>query len=62
MSTALWNDLLDFDGQLQETERQVHDNIRAFCDKRLMPGITEGTQDIHSLILGPGQTGLQAFS
>jgi len=44
MTTAPWNDLLNFDGQLQESERQVRDSIRAFCDKRLMPGIIEANR------------------
>jgi glutaryl-CoA dehydrogenase len=49
MTNAPWNDLLNFEGQLAEDERQVRDSIRAFCDKRLMPGIVranrEGTFD-----------------
>ncbi|WP_420390133.1 acyl-CoA dehydrogenase [Marinobacter sp.] len=44
MTTAPWNDLLNFDGQLEESERQVRDSIRAFCDKRLMPGITDANR------------------
>ncbi|WP_339800850.1 acyl-CoA dehydrogenase [uncultured Marinobacter sp.] len=40
MASAPWDDLLQFDSQLDETERQVRDSIRGFCDSRLMPGIT----------------------
>jgi len=45
MSKAPWNDLLDFEGQLAEDERQVRDSIRAFCDKRLMPGILQANRE-----------------
>ncbi|TGN39322.1 acyl-CoA dehydrogenase [Marinobacter confluentis] len=45
MSQSPWNDLLDFEGQLAEDERQVRDAIRAFCDKRLMPGILQANRD-----------------
>ena len=38
------DDLLQFDKQLDETERQVRDSIRSFCDQRLMPGITEANR------------------
>jgi glutaryl-CoA dehydrogenase len=44
MASAPWNDLLDFDCQLDETERQVRDSIRSFCDEQLMPGITEANR------------------
>ena len=44
MASAPWNDLLDFDGQRDETERQVRDSIRSFCDEQLMPGITEANR------------------
>jgi glutaryl-CoA dehydrogenase len=44
MASAPWNDLLDFDAQLDETERQVRDSIRSFCDEQLMPGITEANR------------------
>ncbi|EHJ02686.1 acyl-CoA dehydrogenase [Marinobacter flavimaris] len=44
MAFAPWNDLLDFDSQLDETERQVRDSIRSFCDQQLMPGITEANR------------------
>tara|TARA_B100002003_G_scaffold156711_1_gene145370 strand:- start:14 stop:1183 length:1170 start_codon:yes stop_codon:yes gene_type:complete len=44
MASAPWNDLLDFDSQLDETERQVRDSIRSFCDEQLMPGITEANR------------------
>lgn len=44
MASAPWNDLLDFDGQLDETERQVRDSIRSFCDEQLMPGINEANR------------------
>lgn len=44
MASAPWNDLLDFDGQLDETERQVRDSIRSFCYEQLMPGITEANR------------------
>jgi len=44
MASAPWNDLLDFDSQLDETERQVRDSIRSFCDQQLMPGITEANR------------------
>ncbi|SFL98179.1 acyl-CoA dehydrogenase [Marinobacter zhejiangensis] len=44
MASAPWDDLLQFDKQLDETERQVRDSIRAFCDQRLMPGITEANR------------------
>lgn len=45
MSNAPWNDLLDFEGQLEADERQVRDSIRAFCDKRLMPGIVQANRE-----------------
>jgi len=45
MSQSPWNDLLDFEGQLAEDERQVRDSIRAFCDKRLMPGILQANRE-----------------
>ncbi len=44
MTSAPWNDLLDLEGQLSGEERQVRDSIRAFCDKRLMPGIVEANR------------------
>lgn len=44
MSSASWDDLLHLDEQLDETERQVRDSIRSFCDQRLMPGITEANR------------------
>eukprot|EP00903_Cladosiphon_okamuranus_P004596 g4594.t1 len=44
MASAPWNDLLDFDSQLDETERQVRDSIRSFCDEQLMPGIIEANR------------------
>ncbi|MTI97217.1 MAG: acyl-CoA dehydrogenase [Marinobacter adhaerens] len=44
MASVPWNDLLDFDSQLDETERQVRDSIRSFCDEQLMPGITEANR------------------
>ena len=44
MASTPWNDLLQFDTQLDETERQVRDSIRSFCDQRLMPGITEANR------------------
>lgn len=44
MASAPWDDLLQFDKQLNETERQVRDSIRSFCDQRLMPGITEANR------------------
>lgn len=44
MASAPWNDLLGFDSQLDETERQVRDSIRSFCDEQLMPGITEANR------------------
>ena len=44
MASAPWDDLLQFDKQLDETERQVRDSIRSFCDQRLMPGITEANR------------------
>lgn len=44
MDSAPWNDLLGFDGQLDETERQVRDSIHSFCDEQLMPGITEANR------------------
>lgn len=44
MASAPWNDLLGLDTQLDETERQVRDSIRSFCDQRLMPGITEANR------------------
>jgi len=45
MSKASWNDLLDFEGQLADDERQVRDSIRAFCDKRLMPSIIQANRE-----------------
>ncbi|MDK8462196.1 acyl-CoA dehydrogenase [Marinobacter sp. SS13-12] len=44
MASASWDDLLKFDKQLDETERQVRDSIRSFCDQRLMPGIIEANR------------------
>ncbi|WP_417543192.1 acyl-CoA dehydrogenase [Marinobacter sp.] len=44
MASAPWDDLLQFDKQLDETERQVRDSIRGFCDQRLMPGIVEANR------------------
>ncbi|WP_404366687.1 acyl-CoA dehydrogenase [Marinobacter sp.] len=44
MASASWDDLLHFDKQLDETERQVRDSIRSFCDQRLMPGIIEANR------------------
>ena len=44
MASAPWDDLLNFDQQLDETERQVRDSIRSFCDQRLMPGILEANR------------------
>ncbi|MFO7530139.1 MAG: acyl-CoA dehydrogenase [Marinobacter sp.] len=44
MASASWNDLLNFDSQLDETERQVRDSIRSFCDQQLMPGIIEANR------------------
>jgi glutaryl-CoA dehydrogenase len=44
MSQSPWNDLLDFEGQLADHERQVRDSIRSFCDKRLMPGILQANR------------------
>jgi len=44
MASAPWNDLLNFDAQLDETERQVRDSIRSFCDQQLMPGIIEANR------------------
>lgn len=34
-----WQDPFDLDSQLSEDERMVRDNVRAFCDRELMPGI-----------------------
>lgn len=45
MSKTTWNDLLDLEGQLATDERQVRDSIRAFCDKRLMPGIVQANRE-----------------
>ncbi|MDX1756216.1 MAG: acyl-CoA dehydrogenase [Marinobacter sp.] len=44
MAAAPWDDLLQFDQQLDETERQVQDSTRAFCDRQLMPGITKANR------------------
>ncbi|MDN6319756.1 MAG: acyl-CoA dehydrogenase [Marinobacter sp.] len=44
MASAPWDDLLQFDKQLSDTERQVRNSIRNFCDQRLMPGITEANR------------------
>ena len=44
MASAPWDDLLNFESQLDETERQVRDSIRSFCDNRLMPGIVEANR------------------
>ena len=43
-TSDLWKDLLNLEGQLADDERQVRDSIRAFCDKRLMPGIVEANR------------------
>ncbi len=45
MATAPWTDLLLLEQQLDETERQVRDSIRAFCDDRLMPGIRDANRN-----------------
>lgn len=45
MSLASWDDLLHLDQQLDETERQVRDSIRSFCDQRLMPGIIQANRN-----------------
>jgi len=42
---ASWEDLLLLDQQLDETERQVRDSIRAFCDDKLMPGIRDANRN-----------------
>ncbi|WP_416395235.1 acyl-CoA dehydrogenase [Allohahella sp. A8] len=39
MATAHWDDLLLFNEQLDETERQVQRSIRTFCDSQLFPTI-----------------------
>ena len=44
MASAQWDDLLLFERQLDETERQVRDSIRSFCDQRLMPGILQANR------------------
>ncbi|WP_077529713.1 acyl-CoA dehydrogenase [Vreelandella utahensis] len=44
MAAAPWDDLLSLESRLDETERQVRDSIRGFCDKRLMPGITQANR------------------
>ena len=44
MASAPWDDLLQFETQLDETERQVRDSIRSFCDQRLMPGILQANR------------------
>lgn len=44
MASAPWNDLLGFEAQLDETERQVRDSIRSFCDEQLMPRILEANR------------------
>lgn len=44
MASAPWDDLLQLEKQLDETERQVRDSIRGFCDQRLMPGIIEANR------------------
>jgi glutaryl-CoA dehydrogenase len=45
MASAPWDDLLQLDKQLDETERQVRDSIRSFCDQRLMPGIIDANRN-----------------
>ncbi|WP_166268832.1 acyl-CoA dehydrogenase [Marinobacter caseinilyticus] len=45
MASAPWDDLLLLDQQLDETERQVRDSIRSFCDQRLMPGIIDANRN-----------------
>ncbi|WP_150912005.1 acyl-CoA dehydrogenase [Marinobacter halotolerans] len=45
MTTSPWNDLLGFESQLADDERQVRDSIKAFCDKRLMPGILQANRE-----------------
>ena len=45
MASAPWDDLLQLEKQLDETERQVRDSIRSFCDQRLMPGIIEANRN-----------------
>jgi glutaryl-CoA dehydrogenase len=44
MASAPWDDLLNLNSQLDETERQVRDSVRSFCDDRLMPGIVEANR------------------
>lgn len=43
-TSDLWKDLLNLESQLADDERQVRDSIRAFCDKRLLPGIVEANR------------------
>lgn len=58
---APWDDLLLFDRQLDATERQVRDSVRAFCDQQLMPGITAANRHERfdrNLFLKMGEQGM----
>ena len=65
--TTSWDDILHLEESLNEEERIIQDQAKAFCQTELMPGILEavntheGTHDVHALILGRLQTGINAF-
>jgi glutaryl-CoA dehydrogenase len=40
-----WEDILKLDGQLTEEERMIRDNVRAYCNKSLMPRILDANRN-----------------
>ena len=64
-SAFRWDDPLDLEGELAD----MHDGNGISQEYHVMRGLTnletvntyEGTHDIHALILGRAQTGIQAF-
>ena len=65
-----WDDPLRLDQQLSGDERAVRDGVGGFHDEYHVichminletVNTYEGTHDVHALILGRAQTGLQAF-
>lgn len=56
-----WEDPLHLEDQLSEEERMIRGTANSYCQERLLPRILEANHDIHALILGRAQTGIQAF-
>ncbi|PVY76792.1 glutaryl-CoA dehydrogenase [Tamilnaduibacter salinus] len=44
MTASAWNDLLQLEHQLSDTERQIRDASRRFCETELQPGIREANR------------------